>query len=48
MNGFVENFQPREKGSVEFWEMISTINKNAESIFFLIREYDKAKFPEFI
>jgi hypothetical protein len=30
MNGFVEDFQPDEKESVEFWEMISTINQNLQ------------------
>jgi hypothetical protein len=30
MNGFVEDFQPGEKESVEFWEMISTISQNLQ------------------
>lgn len=36
MSGFAEDFKPRVKESVEFWEMISPINKNAEGLQFFI------------
>jgi hypothetical protein len=44
MNGFAENIQSDEKLSVEFWEMISTINHNLYVNNFLFnKEHDQEK-----